>query len=239
MELLLKLIIAHIITDFFIQPKAWVEDKKKRQGRSKYLFIHVLLTGIVAWIALWDVKYWYVALFIAITHYGIDLMKVKWFGDSLIAFIMDQIYHLSILIICALYITNDTQFVDAFFSHLQNQDTLLILTGYLLVSTPIGFLVGKATQKWQNELITNEENRDSLKDAGMWIGILERVLVLTFVLFGQFQAIGFLIAAKSILRFSDNTKTNPLKQTEYVLIGTLISFTLALFVGIAISHLTT
>lgn len=239
MEVLLKLLIAHIITDFFIQPKIWVEDKKEKKEKSKYLYFHVLLTGMIAWLALWDFGYWYVALFIAVTHYVIDFIKVKWFGDNLSAFIMDQIYHISVLFLCALYITQEIQLIEIFLDHANNQNTLLILTGYLIVSTPTGYLVGKATKKWQNELIGNDKNRDSLKDAGMWIGILERILVLTFVLFGQFQAIGFLIAAKSILRFSDNNKANPLKQTEYVLIGTLISFTLALFVGITISHLLT
>jgi hypothetical protein len=71
--------------------------------------------------------------------------------------------------------------------------------------------------------------------SSFWIPL--RTLVLTFVLFGQFQAIGFLIAAKSILRFGDKNGNNPSKQTEYVLIGTLLSFTMALFIGILVKKL--
>jgi hypothetical protein len=49
----------------------------------------------------------------------------------------------------------------------------------------------------------------------------------------QFASVGFLIAAKSILRFSD--KENTQKKTEYVLIGTLMSFAAAAIIGILIN----
>jgi hypothetical protein len=69
---------------------------------------------------------------------------------------------------------------------------------------------------------------DELPNAGKLIGILERVLALTFILIGQYQAVGFLIAAKSVLRYKD---TDTLK-TEYVLIGTMLSFGIAVVLGI-------
>jgi hypothetical protein len=49
--------------------------------------------------------------------------------------------------------------------------------------------------------------------------------------FNQFDAVGFLIAAKSILRFKDD---NTLK-TEYVLIGTMLSFGIAIACGLLIN----
>jgi hypothetical protein len=69
-----------------------------------------------------------------------------------------------------------------------------------------------------------------LKNAGKLIGILERILVLTFVIIGKLEVVGFLIAAKSILRYKD---TNTIK-TEYVLIGTMLSFGIAMLVGLVI-----
>lgn len=66
----------------------------------------------------------------------------------------------------------------------------------------------------------------SLKWAGTWIGYLERIIILTFVLHDQYEAIGLLIAAKSLLRFRDTNDARP--QTEYVLIGTLASLAGAL-----------
>jgi hypothetical protein len=65
----------------------------------------------------------------------------------------------------------------------------------------------------------------------MWIGYAERVLALTFMLLGTYEALGFLIAAKSLLRFQE-TDT---KRTEYVLIGTLLSFGVAVLLGVIIN----
>jgi hypothetical protein len=99
---------------------------------------------------------------------------------------------------------------------------------YFLQWLPFGFLVKWLTRRWRDELTTEGPERDSLKAAGWWIGVLERWLIVTFVLIGETGAIGFLIAAKSILRFSDKDAHQPRKQSEYILIGTLLSFSLAL-----------
>ena len=61
-----------------------------------------------------------------------------------------------------------------------------------------------------------------------YIGILERVLIFVFILTNHFEAVGFLLAAKSIFRFGDLKEAQDLKLTEYVLIGTLLSFGIAI-----------
>ena len=61
--------------------------------------------------------------------------------------------------------------------------------------------------------------------------MLERVLILTFIFVGYSEGIGFLLAAKSIFRFGDLQKSSELKLTEYVLIGTFLSFAIAIMVG--------
>jgi hypothetical protein len=47
------------------------------------------------------------------------------------------------------------------------------------------------------------------------------------------EGIGFLIAAKSIFRFGDIKESEGLKLTEYFMIGTLLSFGMAIFTGLA------
>jgi hypothetical protein len=64
-----------------------------------------------------------------------------------------------------------------------------------------------------------------LKDGGKQIGRLERALIFAFILVGEPTGIGFLVTAKSILRFEE-AKRQPV--AEYVLIGTLWSFGLAM-----------
>lgn len=238
MDILLRLLIAHIITDFFIQPDKWVAEKREKTWKSKYLYLHILLTGLVAWLFLWDMGLWEVALFITITHLLIDLYKLIFCPNNLISFVFDQMCHVIILIISVIYINEGFPNVIETINNLFTDTRWLgIITGYLAVTTPVGYLVGKATERWRNDLEDAGKERDSLKDAGIWIGVLERILVVTFVLFDQYQAIGFLIAAKSILRFSDKSGDNPRKQTEYVLIGTLVSFTIALFIGLLIKEI--
>ncbi len=58
-------------------------------------------------------------------------------------------------------------------------------------------------------------------------------LVLTFILLNQFEAVGFLIAAKSILRY----KNDDVLKTEYVLIGTMLSFGISIALGVIINSI--
>jgi hypothetical protein len=58
--------------------------------------------------------------------------------------------------------------------------------------------------------------------------------VFTFVISNQFAGIGFLITAKSILRFSETKKEAGRKEAEYILIGTLISFAFSIITGLFI-----
>ena len=67
-----------------------------------------------------------------------------------------------------------------------------------------------------------------LPNAGKIIGIVERFIALALIIMGQYAAVGLVVAAKSILRFQD-----PIKN-EYVLIGTLFSFGIAIISGILI-----
>jgi hypothetical protein len=84
-----------------------------------------------------------------------------------------------------------------------------------------------------------EENKTdvSLENAGKYIGILERLFVFGFIVLNQWSAIGFLITAKSVFRFSDLSRAKDRKLTEYILIGTLISFGLAILVGLLYQYI--
>ena len=70
--------------------------------------------------------------------------------------------------------------------------------------------------------------------SGALIGTLERVLMIVLIVMSQYEAIGFLIAARSILRFSS---VNESEKSEYVVAGTFISFCIALFLGLLVVKL--
>jgi len=101
---------------------------------------------------------------------------------------------------------------------------LAFIAGLLLATFAGGHVVARLVARWSDEL----EN-DGLKNAGRLIGLLERAIIFMLVLAGQPAGIGFLIAAKSILRFE--TTSNDQKTSEYVIVGTLASFGWAMAVS--------
>src|SRR5690606_965836 len=87
------------------------------------------------------------------------------------------------------------------------------------------------TMEKQGEVLFTDE--ESLIKAGRFIGVLERIFVFLFVIIDHWEAIGFLLAAKSIFRFGDLRQGKDRKLTEYVLIGTLLSFGISILIGLA------
>lgn len=235
--ILLQLLIAHILTDFVLQPSSWIAHKKKYKQKSYLLIIHCVIAGILSVILLQKLSLWYVGIFITVTHYFIDWWKLTKKADTLKYFLLDQLFHIIIIGCAWLFIINGFDKIIPFIKFVLNSTAILAIIGaYLIVIFPTGFLIGKATQRWQAEIeITYQKN--SLEAAGRYIGIFERILVLTFIITNNFSAIGFLIAAKSILRFSDKSETGARKQTEYVLIGTLMSFAITIILGLLVRQL--
>jgi hypothetical protein len=79
-----------------------------------------------------------------------------------------------------------------------------------------------------------KEQRPGIDGAGSIIGVLERLLVTSFVLFWPAYgaaAIGLIFSAKSIARFPEMGKENGTQFAEYYLVGTLTSFAVAIGAG--------
>lgn len=233
--ILLQLLLAHILTDFVLQPSSWVAHKRRHKLKSPFLFVHVAIAGILTYIFLQQWQLWTVPLFIAVSHFFIDAWKLRSNKDNLAYFLWDQLLHILAILLAWLYLIDGFGRISLFLEQwVSSTAVLAILIGYLVVIFPAGFLIGKATERWQDDLIEVAGKSTGLKSAGRYIGVFERILVLTFILTGNFSAIGFLIAAKSILRYNDKDETGARKQTEYVLIGTLMSFSFAILLGILI-----
>ena len=232
LNLFLRLIVAHLLTDFVLQPTTWVTHKKQKKHLSPKLYLHALVAGISAYIfsGLW--ANWWLPLAVMITHFFIDLWKLNR-PENVLYFIIDQLLHVVVILTLWIFLYYDLAAIQHYLVQLlQNTNMWLVVIGYIVVTWPLGFIIGMATEKWR---IAAEVSKDGLLKAGIWIGILERILIFTFILSNQFAAVGFLIAAKSILRFSD--KENTQKKTEYVLIGTLMSFAAAAIIGILINRI--
>ena len=65
------------------------------------------------------------------------------------------------------------------------------------------------------------------------------LFVFVFIITNHWEAIGFLLAAKSVFRFGDLTSSKDRKLTEYILIETLLSFGIAIFLGVLYLYILT
>ncbi len=232
-DLILRLLAAHFIADFILQPNDWVKDKSIRKINSKYLYLHTLIIFVLSFLAAWDLSFIWAVLVITISHYLIDLGKSYLKNDVPSVFILDQSAHILILFACWLIYTNGLYRLEYFLTFLFNSERFwMFFTAYIIVTYPASVLINRLTSKWNNYI---KISNDSLKDAGKWIGMIERVLILTFIILNQFEAIGFLLAAKSVFRFGELKNTSEQKRAEYILIGTLLSFSVAIAAGIILN----
>lgn len=227
MMLFTKLFLAHLIGDFLLQPKRWVIHKEANKIASKYLYLHIIVHFVVIMVLIWDLKYLKLALIIAISHYIIDLAKLyanPLFKNKNIPFFIDQFLHIGVLYAYA-YFGNIIEHTATLFEQLDWS----LVTSIVFVSFPSAIIMAKLLEGMSDKI---ELDHKSLPNAGKYIGIIERLFVLVFIILGRWEAIGLLITAKSVFRFNDLKQSNSRKLTEYILIGTLLSFGLAIVTGI-------
>jgi hypothetical protein len=224
---LTKLFLAHLITDFILQPRSWVDDRNVRHFGSPKLYLHGLVTGAFAWM-ITGFHYWLIAIIILVTHILIDGWK-SYRKQTAIYFIIDQLLHLIVLATC-MYFTflSPEKIIDLWHQVNNDPSTWQKLTAFIFLTTPAGILIGQLTRQWRDKL----PEAENLASAGKWIGIVERIIILIFVLYSQYSAIGLLVAAKGIIRF--NEKDRQEIKTEYLVIGTLMSIALAIIVGLLV-----
>lgn len=229
MLFLLKLLLAHFLGDFLLQPKSWVREKEHKKAGSLRLYLHFLLHGLLVLLLFWDLNYWKLALVIVFVHAAIDLLKIfaqkpstrtRWF-------LWDQLLHLlSIFVLWLLWFEPQWDAAEFF-----SQPLLwLVLLALVFVSAVTGILIEVLLGSWSRELPDGRE--ESLISAGRYIGYLERLMVFVFIITEHWEAVGFLLAAKSVFRFGDLKEARSRKLTEYILIGTLLSFGIAIATGL-------
>lgn len=226
MMLFVKIILAHILGDFFLQSRRSIEQKRRLKWLSPHLFLHTVIHFVlVLLIAGWQL--WPQALIIAVAHYVIDGCKLQFetAANRQTLFFVDQLAHIAVIIAVVWY----TAGIPGY--HFESQH-LVLITFILLLTRPTSFFISHAMSHWNDRITADEEAQKSLPNAGQFIGIIERLLIFAFIVIGQWGAIGFLMAAKSIFRFGDLTRARDRRLTEYILIGTFLSFGIAIGAGI-------
>lgn len=227
-ETLIALLFAHILADFLLQPN-WMMSRKKN---PLVLLLHVGIVAALSYAALGFTGHW-VVLAVAASHLLFDAVKTHWPNTGWRAFLLDQALHMAAILVAA------TQFPTLYSEGIWQDygmlgsppawlatlpegwvpalPLLMLLSGGMILATVAGgYFIGQFMKA------LGGAPKEGLPKAGAIIGTLERGLAFLFILSGQPQNIGFLLAAKSVLRFS-STKENR-AVSEYVIIGTLLSF---------------
>lgn len=150
---------------------------------------------------------------------------------SLWLYLGDQLLHIAVLVGVSMLCDYECVWTKVIFAN--NLNLGLVIVAFLLCGKAgnhfmmpfIQFVFSNSKQS-----ASSSEKKATNVHAGAMIGILERWLILICLLAGQYEPIGFLVAAKSIIRYKEaDTST-----TEYVLAGTLFSIAIAVICGIAV-----
>ena len=231
LTLALKLLIAHVIGDFVFQPYKWVVDKLQFKHRSKYLYYHIgvhLLALLL--VTRFETDYYIPILVIVITHYFIDLSKLNLDGryNSGFLFVADQLAHISILMGVA-YVYG--VYVSAYDPILSDNQLLLVLSVLSIVFVS-RILMHLLMGKWSVDYGTSQ----TIQRIGTFVGISERLLVFAFAVNGHWLYIGILFVLKTILRMYIIKPKDEHVRFELFLLGTFLSFGMAVLIGLGYLH---
>ena len=231
--ILIKLLCAHLCADFIFQTDG-LNNGKRKSGMEGvgFLLLHSAIHSVTAYLFAAEWSFWQIPTVIFFSHFIIDLAKCKIRIDSLYTFLTDQLCH--ILVICILWFSLFGQEIEWSCIECANSTkSWVTAVAYILMLRPSSIFLSLFLNKWT----PSSPNTQSLPNAGQWIGYIERVLILTFVLIVIIEGVGFLLAAKSVFRFGELNKAKEIRTTEYVLIGTFASFTIAILTGIIVNHI--
>jgi hypothetical protein len=242
-QTLLAVLLAHVLADFPLQTDSLV--KAKNDGIRGFLThgaIHFATVNVALLLfthnRLWSLQTQSILIAYVVLHIALDYMKqlylrVRRAPDSTGPFVVDQALHLVMAVGVSWALTRVSwgEFRAAVFwtDHLK-QNVLLVTVTYTAVIFAGGYLVRSMTRSLTEEMTAPVgEDKDALRNAGLYIGWLERFLVLTALMVQSPAMIGLILTGKSIARLGE--LKGP-KFAEYFLIGTLLSLSVAISGGI-------
>jgi hypothetical protein len=231
-QLLILQFIAHLLTDYTFQSPVKALEKNEQGFKSKFLKWHILLSFLFCWILSFQWLFVTGALVISLSHWLIDGLKIYLNKSNRLgkyAFFIDQGMHLVIIAIVVL-LYQRLFYTEPVIEIPSASSIPAIIAGFLFCSKPANILVKELLGVFDIKVRKTGTEESDLPNAGKLIGIVERWLIVVFILIAQFEAIGFLLAAKSIMRF----KSDESLKTEYLLTGTLLSFAIAIGTGLLI-----
>jgi hypothetical protein len=241
LETATALLFGHVLGDFVLQSNAMVA----RKDRPWVLLAHVGLVLCATWAALgFPLDAWLLLLLIGVSHFVTDLLKQGYAARcrargtpaGFAAFAADQAAHLAVIWLAASLwpggwaagIWTDPRLLARLPGLARLPEAMALGAGLIATIWAGGYAVGALMSGLK--FPADPESDKSLPRGGQLIGRLERLMILMLLLANQPDGIGLLIAAKSILRFSEVSEGDR-RASEYVIIGTLASFAWAISIA--------
>lgn len=234
------LLVAHLLGDFVLQTRAMVEAKTaSRPGPYlRHGLVHFAVSVAVLALVFPPARVATAAVLgvvgvLVVAHLAIDVGKAALIGrvgwrDGAGLFLLDQGFHVLTLVGAAWALSGPAAPAAALeqWLGLPAMAALRLAAVYLAVVFAGGYLIRHLLDPLRKAVRPAPgEEAAQLERAGLWIGWLERFVVMTALLAGWPATAGLVVAAKSILRFPA-LKDRPF--AEYFVVGTLLSVALAI-----------
>jgi hypothetical protein len=227
---LCAILTAYLLGTFVLQPQRIIE----RGPPVWRLLLHAASVTSASYLLL-GTFHWRILLAILMTVAILGAIKVHKPSDSAGSFLVNQCAHLVVLVGLAWYFPDAAK--NGWWITSVKPDvtkwyfaSLSCASGIILCVPAGGVLIARTDQA-----LHSWDSRKRYRRAGTGRSIhrlAERILVMLLVLMEQPNGIGFLIAAKSILRFGEIKDASQRKVAEYIIIGTFLSFGWALLVSV-------
>lgn len=232
----LRLLLAHVVGDFLCQTDSYCLAKQENGVRSWHSYVHASIITLLSWLALGSWHYWWVALIVGVSHWLVDLLKRE---DNFVTFAIDQFFHIAILLLVSIVFVNQGVLSTSCWDGYLVMPIIATALVFIICSKPANIIIRHILEFYSvnsslatDRAVENASGEDKYLRSGKLIGTVERWLILIFMLANQYEAIGFLIAAKSIIRYREGA----VSKTEYVLAGTLLSVLCAVLGGLTLKY---
>lgn len=247
----LAIYLAHLLTDFVFQTHRLVEQKKRGKffayflhGLTHYLSAIVLVSFFLPGSGL-SLRTHTVILALALVHLLLDLAKIRltqksFANDGAVAYISDQLLHLVSVALAAWLLSPSLPFADVaeLLGRGRALPTKLLFVPIIYVGVIFGggYLIRALTRPLAKSISLEqpEKGGEPMQNAGLYIGWLERFLLLTALLLQSPGTAGLILAAKAIARYPEFKSEH---FAEYFLIGTLLSFSIAVLGGAILAQI--
>jgi len=246
-EFFILLLLAHLLGDFYMQTKSLAE---KKQNRIRWVFLHAILYWMANLLVSLPFRSCSVIVFSSISafsHLIIDVLKYAFFTnkkklsatDNRKIFFFDQFIHLFLIALIAFLFADQGKTLLPIsvmiqignVTGLQPLTFLTWITIILALHKPSNLCISHALTPYKpgEEKSTETLFTQGDRNAGRFIGTLERAIIIMLLSLQQYSAIGLVLTAKSVARYDKIAKDSIF--AEYYLLGTLLSTLLAIIIS--------